>query len=60
MFNFKDRGDRDLVLALEYTAIIQELSKTTFKNQKDVKLFYVQDVSEEKNLKQVDIDSLLN
>jgi histidyl-tRNA synthetase len=43
MFNFKDRGDRDLCLAPEYTAIIQQLAQTTFKNQKDVKLFYVQE-----------------
>ena len=43
MFNFKDRGDRDLCLAPEYTAIIQQLSNTTFKNQKDIKLFYVQE-----------------
>lgn len=41
MYNFKDRGDRDLCLAPEYTAIIQQLSKTTFKHQKNVKLFYV-------------------
>ena len=43
MFNFKDRGDRDLCLAPEYTAVIQELSRTIFKGQKDVKLFYVQE-----------------
>lgn len=41
MYNFKDRGDRDLCLAPEYTAVIQKLSKTIFKNQKDVKVFYV-------------------
>jgi histidyl-tRNA synthetase len=41
MFNFKDRGDRNLCLAPEYTAIIQKLATTTFKNKKDVKLFYV-------------------
>lgn len=41
MFNFKDRGNRDLCLAPEYTAIIQELSKTVFKDYKDLKLFYV-------------------
>lgn len=41
MFNFKDRGDRDICLAPEYTAIVQLLSKTEFKFQKDVKLFYV-------------------
>mgnify|MGYP001610249396 CR=1 FL=1 len=43
MFNFKDRGNRDLCLAPEYTAVIQKLSKTTFKLQKNVKLFYVQE-----------------
>jgi len=41
MYTFKDRGDRDLCLAPEYTAIIQKLSKTTFKQDKDVMLFYV-------------------
>ncbi len=43
MFNFKDRGDRDLCLAPEYTAVIQQLAKTTFKDQKDIKLFYIQE-----------------
>lgn len=43
MFNFKDRGDRDLCLAPEYTAVIQKLATTTFKDEKDVKLFYVQE-----------------
>lgn len=43
MYNFKDRGDRDLCLAPEYTAVIQKLSNTTFKMEKDVKLFYVQE-----------------
>lgn len=41
MFDFTDRGNRLLCLAPEYTAVIQELSKTIFKNEKDVKLFYV-------------------
>ena len=41
MFNFTDRGNRLLCLAPEYTAVIQELSKTVFKNEKDVKLFYI-------------------
>lgn len=41
MFNFKDRGNREICLAPEYTAIIQKLAKTTFKNEKDVKVFYV-------------------
>ena len=43
MYNFKDRGDRDLCLAPEYTAIIQELSKTSFKYDKDIFLFYIQE-----------------
>lgn len=43
MFNFKDRGDRDLCLAPEYTAVVQELASTYFKPYKDVKLFYVQE-----------------
>ena len=41
MFNFKDRGNRETCLAPEYTAIIQKLAKTAFKNEKDVKVFYV-------------------
>ncbi len=43
MFNFKDRGDRDICLAPEYTAVVQKLANTAFKLQKDVKLFYVQE-----------------
>lgn len=43
MYNFKDRGDRDICLAPEYTAVIQKLSKTTFKNDRNVKVFYVQE-----------------
>lgn len=41
MYNFTDRGDRNICLAPEYTAVIQKLAKTTFKNQKDVMVFYV-------------------
>jgi len=41
MYNFTDRGGRDLCLAPEYTAIIQKLSNTYFKNDKDIKVFYV-------------------
>lgn len=41
MFNFKDRADRDITLAPEYTAVVQKLSKTIYKRQKDVKLFYI-------------------
>lgn len=43
MFNFTDRGNRNLCLAPEYTAVIQKLSNTQYKFQKDVKLFYVQE-----------------
>jgi histidyl-tRNA synthetase len=43
MYNFKDRGDRDLCLAPEYTAVVQQLAKTTFKDKKDVKVFYIQE-----------------
>lgn len=43
MFNFTDRGSRNVCLAPEYTAIIQKLSEKDFKYQKDVKLFYVQE-----------------
>lgn len=43
MFNFKDRGNRELCLAPEYTAVIQQLSNTVFKQQKDVRLFYIQE-----------------
>ena len=41
MYNFKDAGNRDLCLAPEYTAVVQLLSKDTFKFKKDVKLFYI-------------------
>lgn len=41
MYNFKDRGNRDLCLAPEYTAVIQQLSKDRFKYTKDVKMFYI-------------------
>lgn len=43
MFNFKDRANRELCLAPEYTAIVQQLAQTTFKHKKDIKLFYVQE-----------------
>lgn len=43
MFNFTDRGNRNVCLAPEYTAVIQKLANTTFKFQKDIKLFYVQE-----------------
>lgn len=41
MFNFQDRKERDICLAPEYTAICQQLAQTDYKNQKDVKLFYI-------------------
>lgn len=41
MYTFKDRGDRDLCLAPEYTAIVQLLATAEFKYTKDVKLFYI-------------------
>lgn len=41
MFNFSDRGNREICLAPEYTAVIQNLSKTYFKDKRNVKVFYV-------------------
>lgn len=35
--------ERNLCLAPEYTAVVQQLSKTTFKFQKDIKVFYIQE-----------------
>jgi len=43
MFNFTDRGNRNICLAPEYTAVIQKLANSSFKFQKDIKLFYVQE-----------------
>lgn len=43
MFNFTDRGNRNICLAPEYTSVIQQLSKTYFKTGKNVQLFYVQE-----------------
>jgi histidyl-tRNA synthetase len=43
MFNFKDRGERNVCLSPEYTAVIQQLAMTKYKQDKDVKLFYVQE-----------------
>lgn len=40
MFNFTDRGGREICLAPEYTAIVQQLSKERFKYTKDVKMLY--------------------
>lgn len=41
MYTFTDRGNRDICLAPEYTAVVQQLSNETFKMTKDVKLFYI-------------------
>lgn len=41
MYTFQDRGARELCLAPEYTAVVQQLASTHFKHDKDVKLFYV-------------------
>lgn len=41
MYRFKDRGDRDLCLAPEYTSVVQLIGKDKFKFKKDVKLFYI-------------------
>ena len=41
MYNFTDRGNRELCLPPEHTAVVQQLASTYFKDKKDVKLFYV-------------------
>ncbi len=41
MYNLTDRGNRDLALSPEYTAVVQKLAPTIFKYTKDVKLFYI-------------------
>ncbi len=41
MYNFTDAGNREICLAPEYTAVVQKLAKTQFKQHKDVKMFYV-------------------
>lgn len=44
MFSVRDNNPtRDLCLAPEYTAVIQQLANTSFKFQKDIKLFYIQE-----------------
>jgi len=40
MYTFKDKGDRDLCLRPEGTAIVQLLADKYWKQQKDVKLWY--------------------
>ena len=41
MYNFKDRGNRDLCLSPEYTAIIEKMGSEYFKYNRDVKMFYI-------------------
>jgi histidyl-tRNA synthetase len=41
MFKFEDRGNRQVCLAPEYTAVVQQLSRQQMKHQKDVKMFYI-------------------
>lgn len=41
MFGVSDKKLRDLCLAPEYTAIIQNLAQTIYKQKKDIKLFYI-------------------
>ena len=41
MFSVQDRGGRDLCLAPEYTAVIQKMAAETYRQEKDVKLFYI-------------------
>lgn len=41
MYNFTDRGNRELCLSPEYTAIAMKMVDGIFKYQKDVKLFYI-------------------
>jgi histidyl-tRNA synthetase len=41
MYTFTDRGNRDICLAPEYTAVVQQLANEAFKMTKNVKLFYI-------------------
>jgi histidyl-tRNA synthetase len=41
MYAFKDQGDRDLCLAPEYTAVVQQLSTTVLKPYRNQMMFYV-------------------
>lgn len=43
MYTLTDQGQRDLCLAPEYTAVIQQLSSSYFKQARNLKLFYVQE-----------------
>jgi len=49
MFKFEDVKSRKLCLTPEVTAVISKLSKETFKYQKDVKVFYVQECFRREN-----------
>lgn len=40
MYNFKDKGDRDICLRPEGTATVQLIAQKYFKTQKDVKFWY--------------------
>jgi histidyl-tRNA synthetase len=40
MYNFKDKGDRDICLRPEATATVQLLAQKYYRTQKDVKLWY--------------------
>jgi histidyl-tRNA synthetase len=42
MFTFTDRGERNVCIAPEYTALVQKLALDRFKYEKNMKLFYVQ------------------
>ena len=41
MYNFTDRGNRELCLAPEYTAVVMKMTEGIFKYTKDVKIFYI-------------------
>lgn len=41
MYNFTDRGNRNLCLSPEYTAVVQKIATERFKFTKDVKMFYI-------------------
>lgn len=43
MYTFQDMGGRQLCLAPEYTAMIQDLALNHFRYKKDVMVFYVQE-----------------
>jgi histidyl-tRNA synthetase len=49
MFKFEDSKSRKLCLAPEVTAVVQRLSQTYFKYQKDVKVFYIQECFRREN-----------